>query len=173
MVEGKDTFVNTFDLRGNLVQSAYRKNQNQSTVTGAYSYDAMNRMVQGTNEAGEASAYTYNGLGHLVANGMMFANNGYGYHGNHVRKDYVLDYTSHPADAIMGYESGDSGHTYRFTHGLQKSSVVIYGIPSGVGSTAQTFDYPDGTESVVKMWYHHDRLGSTAHLTDNTAGAVS
>ena len=173
VVDGKDTYVNTFDLRGNLVQSAYQKNQNQSTVTASYTYDATNRMVQGTNKAGETSAYIFNGLGHLVANDMTFANNSYGYHGNSVRKDYVLDYTSHLADAIMEYESGDSGHTYRFTYGLRKSSVVIYGIPSGVGSTAQTFDYPDGTESVVKMWYHHDRLGSTAYLTDNTAGAVS
>ena len=126
----------------------------------------------GTNEAGETSAYVYNGLGCLVANEMSFGNNGYGYHGNDVRKDYVLDYTSPLANAIMEYEGGDSDHTYRFTYGLQKSSVVIYGIPHGVGSTAQTFAYPSGAKRVIKLHYHHDRLGSAAYLSDNVAGGV-
>jgi len=35
---------------------------------------------------------------------------------------------------------------------------------------AQT--YLNGTEGIVKMWYHHDRLGSTAYLMDNVVGVV-
>ena len=36
-------------------------------------------MARGTNEAGEESAYIYNGLGHLVANEMRIGLNNYGY----------------------------------------------------------------------------------------------
>ena len=75
VVDGKDTYTYSYDGRGNLVQGAYRKNANQSSVVEAYAYDATNRMVQGTNANGEISRYTYNGLGHLVANGMTIQNN--------------------------------------------------------------------------------------------------
>ena len=73
----------------------------------------------------------------------------------------------------MEYESGDSSLTYRYTYGLHKNSAVIYGIPNGAGSIAQNYEYPSGTERIVKLYYHHDRLGSTAYLTDNVAGAVA
>ena len=119
VMEGRDTYVNTFDNRGNLVQEVYQRNQNHSNVVEAYVYDATNRMVSGTNEDGEESRYIFNGLGHLVANELSFNNNGYGYHGNEVRKDYVIDYTSPLANVIMEYESGDSALTYRYAYGLQ------------------------------------------------------
>jgi len=90
-----------------------------------------------------------------------------------VHKDYVLDYTSPLANVIMEYESGASGLTYRYTYGLQKNSAVVYGIPNGVGSVVQNFTYPGGTERVVKLYYHHDRLGSTHYLTDNVDAKVT
>jgi len=90
-----------------------------------------------------------------------------------VHKDYVLDYTSPLANVIMEYESGASGLTYRYTYGLMKNNVVIYGIPNGVGSVVQNFTYPGGTERVVKLYYHHDRLGSTHYLTDNVDAKVT
>ena len=57
--DGKDTYANTFDNRGNLIQSEYQKNQNQSNIAGSYVYDATNRMVKGTNADGEESHYIY------------------------------------------------------------------------------------------------------------------
>ena len=77
------------------------------------------------------------------------------------------------ANITMEYESGSAGLTYRYTYGLEKSSVVIYGITTGAGSVAQDFTYPNGKEKVVKLYYHHDRLGSTDYLTDNVSGKVT
>jgi RHS repeat-associated protein len=90
-----------------------------------------------------------------------------------VHKDYVLDYTSPLQNAIMETESGDSGLTYRYTYGLQKDNVVIYGIPNGAGSVMQKYNYPGGTQNIVKLSYHHDHLGTTDYLTDNVAGKVT
>ena len=57
----------TYDKRGNLVKE---EEICSPTTTGprnitiaTYLYDETNRMVQGTNKAGEVSAYTFNGLG--------------------------------------------------------------------------------------------------------------
>ena len=56
-VDGKDVYTYEHDDRGNLIQGVYQQNQNQSSVTEQYVYDATNRMVKGTNEAGEESHY--------------------------------------------------------------------------------------------------------------------
>ena len=77
-----------------------------------------------------------------------------------VHKDYVLDYTSPLQNVLMETESGDSGLTYRYTYGLQKENVVIYGIPNGAGSLLQKQTYPNGAQNIVKLYYHQDRLGS-------------
>ena len=90
-----------------------------------------------------------------------------------VHKDYVLDYTSPLQNVLMETESGDGGLTYRYTYGLQKDSVVLYGILNGVGSVVQTFNYPTGPQNIVKLYYHHDHLGSTDYLTDNITGRVT
>jgi hypothetical protein len=90
-----------------------------------------------------------------------------------VHKDYVLDYASPLKDTLMEYEGGNSGLTYRYTYGLEKNSAVIYGIPNGAGSVVQSFTYPDGAANVVKLYYHHDRLGSTGWLSDNVDGKVT
>ena len=90
-----------------------------------------------------------------------------------IHKDYVLDYTDLLANILMEYEGGNAGLTYRYTYGLQKNNVVIYGILNGVGSVAQSFTYPGGKESIVKLYYHHDRLGSTDYLTDNIDGKAT
>jgi RHS repeat-associated protein len=73
----------------------------------------------------------------------------------------------------METESGDGGLTYRYSYGLQKENVVIYGIPNGAGSLLQKQTYPGGAQNIVKLYYHHDRLGSTDYLTDNIAGKVT
>ena len=75
----KTSTTYTYDKRGNLVQELYTKNNKQS-VTGAYTYDETNKMVQGVNDIGESSEYLYNGLGALVTNTWTIKKNAYGYH---------------------------------------------------------------------------------------------
>lgn len=68
---------------------------------------------------------------------------------------------------------------------LEKTNSVIYNIPNGVGSVLQyavkdakgeislvAKDPGKNIEktSIVKLWYHHNRLGSTDYLSDNVAG---
>jgi RHS repeat-associated protein len=79
-----------------------------------------------------------------------------------VQKDYVLDYTSSLKDVIMEKESGDASLTYRYTYGLEKISVTISNIGNGFGNLKQN--------GLIKLWYHHDRLGSTYLMTDNVKG---
>ena len=62
--------------------------------------------------------------------------------------------------------------TYRFAYGLEKISAVVYGV-SGAGNAAQTYPYPNGQQSVVKLWYQHSRLRTVDFLTNNTSGAVA
>ena len=65
----------------------------------------------------------------------------------------------------METEGGIGALTYRYTYGLRKNSVAITGIANGTGNL------PQG--GIVKMFYHHDRLGSTHFLTDNIDGKVT
>jgi RHS repeat-associated protein len=90
-----------------------------------------------------------------------------------VHKDYVLDFTSPLQNVIMEMETGDSDLTYRYTHGLQKASAVVYGVKNGAGSLLQKYDYPTGPQNIIKLYYHHDRLGTTDYLTDNVKGEVA
>jgi RHS repeat-associated protein len=92
-----------------------------------------------------------------------------------VHKDYTIDYTSPLQHVIMESESGDGGLAYRYSYGLQKENVVIYGIPNGAGSLLQKQNYPslNKAENIVKLYYHQDCLGSTDYLTDNIAGKVT
>ncbi|MCL1792513.1 MAG: RHS repeat-associated core domain-containing protein [Oscillospiraceae bacterium] len=89
-----------------------------------------------------------------------------------VHKDYVVDYTSRARNVLMEYESGTEGLMYRYTYGLEKNNVVICGIPNGVGNIMQNQAYPDGEKNIVKLYYHHDRLGSSDYLTNNLDGKV-
>ncbi|MCL1810244.1 MAG: hypothetical protein FWG42_10845, partial [Clostridiales bacterium] len=239
VADGKDTYVNSFDARGNFVKSVYEKNKNQSSVVGEYVYDATNRMVKGTNTDGEQSHYVYNGFGDLVACEWVIAKNAYGYTGVNsqpsgqvggavvcdrhqhvngqghqnpvgnghtnggtlgavapsisakqtvVHKDYVLDYANPLKRVIMETEGGAGGLTYRYAYGLEKAEVAILGIQNGAGAVTQyaygdgnggavfTATHPGGNvavSSMVKLWYHHSRLGSTDFLTDNVAGKVT
>ena len=73
----------------------------------------------------------------------------------------------------MEYESVAGSLTYRYTYGLQKINAVVYGINNGAGSVMESYVYPNGSANVVKLWYHHDRLGSTDFLTDYVQGHVT
>ena len=90
-----------------------------------------------------------------------------------VHKDYVLDYASPLYDVIMKTERGAGGLTYRYVHSLRKDEAVIYGITNGVGDMAQPYAYPVGAVSVVKLYYHQDRLGTTDFMTDNVDGKAT
>ena len=109
------------DNRGNLVLKHYGKNKKLTTV-GSYVYDETNKMVFGTNEAGEVSNYIYNGLGALDENQWIIAKNGCGYQdvdagdvevaypatglkkSSTVIKQFVLDCTTETYEPLMEYE---------------------------------------------------------------------
>ena len=82
-----------------------------------------------------------------------------------IKKDYVIDYKSALANVIIETESGAGSLTYRYVYGLQKLSVSVSPITTGVGNLIQN--------GRVKLWYHQDRLGSTDFLTDNISGKVT
>jgi RHS repeat-associated protein len=81
-----------------------------------------------------------------------------------IHKDYVLDHTSELKNILMEEENGAGGLTYRYTYGLERANVVISGIEGGAGSVKQG--------DIVKMYYHHDKLGSTDYITNNVDGKV-
>ena len=87
----------------------------------------------------------------------------------------------------MEQESGLGGLTYRYTYGLEKLNAVMTGIADGAGSVMQyvfddgvggfvlTDENPGGDllrGSIVKLWYHHSRLGTVDFMTDNVQGKV-
>lgn len=76
----KSHTASTYGKRGNLVLEEYGKNK-KLTAAGTYTFDETNKMVQGVNGNGEESIYTYNGLGALMEQTWIIAENGYGYHG--------------------------------------------------------------------------------------------
>ena len=90
-------------------------------------------------------------------------------------KDFVLDYTSPLQNVILETEKGDGGLKYRYTYGLHKENVVVYGIENGQGSLLEPQHYLTGDRNIVKLYYHHNHLGSTDYLTankDNKLGEV-
>ena len=105
-----------------------------------------------------------------------------------VHKDYVLDYASPLKNVLVETEGGDGGLAYRCVYGLGKVETAIFGVPNGAGSVTQ-YAYGDGNggavftaahpgqsvavSSMVKLWHHQGRLGTTDCLTDNVAGKVA
>ena len=169
-VDNQWDYAYAYDQRGNLVKEDYYQNKNK-VFSHTYVYDATNRMVQGTNQAGEISRYVYNGLGVLVEDEWIVENNAYGYHGfdftpsvpttvkkpEVIVRDYVIDYSS-PVQAPL-WETEQGGNDYRYTYGLQRLSAKIFGVQTSAGDIVE----PDQT---LKLHYHMDRLGSSTHLTD-------
>ena len=90
-----------------------------------------------------------------------------------VHKDFVLDYTSPLQSVIMEMENGNSDLTYCYSYAEQKENVVVYGVPSGPNSLLELQNYPTGPQNIVKLHYHHDRLGSIDYLTDNLNSEVA
>ena len=190
-VDGKDNYSYTYDKRGNqLSELAEKKNGNSGKgngnnktptkwgETGTYVYNAANRMVEGTNTAGEKTVYNFNGLGMLVQNTWVVENNAYGYHDMNgktdvkysikkpeiVVKDFVVDYNS-PVQVPLT-ENEEGGLSYRYTYGLERVSVQIGGIETSAGNLVTP-------ENTVKLYYHTDRLGSYRYLTDDVSGKIT
>jgi len=90
-----------------------------------------------------------------------------------VHKDFVLDYTSPLQSVIMEMENGNSDLTYRYSYAEQKANVVVYGVPSGPNSLLELQNYPTGPQNIVKLHFHHDRLGSIDYLTDNLNNEIA
>ena len=171
----------TYDKRGNLVKEeeiCSPTTTGPETITIAtYKYDETNRMVQGTNKAGEASLYTFNGLGVRVGSELILEDNTHGYtdfhcqspsiettvggpHGPEVVKaDYVIDYTRLDVDQRVLMKSEEDGYDFRYVYGLDKVQVKV----TGEGSDW----WGQNIQKCVNMAYvHTDRLGSVVNLSD-------
>ena len=168
----------TYDKRGNLVKE---EEICSPTTTGpknitiaTYLYDETNRMVRGTNKAGEVSAYTFNGLGVRVGTEQILQDNSHGYTDFHcqtpsvetgiekpevVKTDYVIDYTRLDIDQRVLVKSEQDGYDFRYTYGLDKVKVYT----TGEGSDW----WGQSVKKCVNMAYvHTDRLGSVVNLSD-------
>lgn len=168
----------TYDKRGNLVKE---EEICSPTTTGpknitiaTYLYDETNRMVQGTNKAGEVSAYTFNGLGVRVGTELILKDNTHGYTDFHcqtpsvetgiekpevVKTDYVIDYTRLNIDQRVLMKSEQDGYDFFYTYGLDKLQVMTIGEGSNW--------WGQSIKKCVNMAYvHTDRLGSVVNLSD-------
>ena len=168
----------TYDKRGNLVKE---EEICSPTTTGpknitiaTYLYDETNRMVQGTNKAGEVSAYTFNGLGVRVGAELILEDNSHGYTDFHcqtpsvetgiekpevVKTDYVIDYTRLGIDQRVLVKSEQDGYDFRYTYGLDK--VKAYTTSEGSDWWGQSIH-----KCVNAAYVHTDRLGSVVNLSD-------
>ena len=168
----------TYDKRGNLVKeeeicSPTTTGPKNITVA-TYLYDETNRMVQGTNKAGEVSAYTFNGLGVRVGTELILEDNTHGYTDFHcqtpsvetgiekpevVKTDYVIDYTRLDIDQRVLMKSEQDGYDFFYTYGLDKLQVMTIGEGSNW--------WGQSIKKCVNMAYvHTDRLGSVVNLSD-------
>ena len=175
------TVCYTYDGRGNLISN----DKYTRTTSGmawqneeSFVYDETNHMVQGTNEQGEVSLYTYNGLGIRVGRELVMKDNTHGYTDFHketpsvdtgldkpevVKESYVIDYTSPTFNTLVMEEEG--GFDYRWVYGLSKLSVKI--TSEGTNWWGQHV-----TTDILKDYTHQDRLGSTTNLTDQFGRVV-
>ena len=171
----------TYDGRGNLISN----DKYTRTTSGmawqneeSFVYDETGRMVQGKNEQGELSLYTYNGLGIRVGRELVMKDNTHGYTDFHsqtpsvdtdidkpevVKESYVIDYTSATFNTLVMDEEG--GFDYRWVYGLQRLSVKI--TSEGTNWWGQNV-----TTDILKDYLHQDRLGSTTNLTDQFGRVV-
>ena len=168
----------TYDKRGNLVKeeeicSPTTTGPKNITVA-TYLYDETNRMVQGTNKAGEVSAYTFNGLGVRVGTELILEDNTHGDTDFHcqtpsvetgiekpevVKTDYVIDYTRLDIDQRVLMKSEQDGYDFFYTYGLDKLQVMTIGEGSNW--------WGQSIKKCVNMAYvHTDRLGSVVNLSD-------
>ena len=131
-------------------------------------------MVQGTNKAGEVSAYTFNGLGVRVGTELILKDNTHGYTDFHcqtpsvetgiekpevVKTDYVIDYTRLDIDQRVLMKSEQDGYDFFYTYGLDKLQVMTIGEGSNW--------WGQSIKKCVNMAYvHTDRLGSVVNLSD-------
>ena len=131
-------------------------------------------MVQGTNKAGEVSAYTFNGLGVRVGTELILEDNSHGYTDFHcqtpsvetgiekpevVKTDYVIDYTRLGIDQRVLVKSEQDGYDFFYTYGLDKLQVMTIGEGSNW--------WGQSIKKCVNMAYvHTDRLGSVVNLSD-------
>ena len=168
----------TYDKRGNLVKEeeiCFPTTTGPRNITVAtYLYDETNRMVQGTNKAGEVSAYTFNGLGVRVGTELILKDNSHGYTDFHcqtpsvetgiekpevVKTDYVIDYTRLDIDQRVLMKSEQDGYDFFYTYGLDKLQVMTIGEGSNW--------WGQSIKKCVNMAYiHTDRLGSVGNLSD-------
>ncbi len=165
----------TYDKRGNLTGSDKYTRTTEGMKwqnVANYVYDETNRMVEGRNEQGEYSLYTYNGLGVRVGRELIMKDNTHGYTDFHsqtpsvstdidkpevVKESYVVDYTTATRETLTMHEEG--GFDYRWVHGLDRLSVKI--TSEGTNWWGQNVK-----QDILKDYTHQDRMGSTTNMTD-------
>ena len=165
----------TYDKRGNLTGSDKYTRTTEGMKwqnVANYVYDETNHMVQGKNEQGEYSLYTYNGLGVRVGRELIMQDNTHGYTDFHdltpsvstdidkpevVKESYVVDYTTATRETLTMHEEG--GFDYRWVHGLDRLSVKI--TSEGTNWWGQNVK-----QDILKDYTHQDRMGSTTNMTD-------
>ncbi|MCL1792131.1 MAG: hypothetical protein FWG40_12475, partial [Peptococcaceae bacterium] len=106
----KDTQLNNYDNRGNLIRTERINEPTKkdpappNTILAQYEYDSHNRMVKGTNEKQETSEYHHNILGALVGETKHIAKDAYGYKG--VDATPTTDFTTGPNSGSTGPNAG-------------------------------------------------------------------
>ena len=169
----------SYDKRGNNTKKVYYKNKKQ-TVMGSYVFDESNRMVIGTNDAGEQSIYHFNGLGVLVTNEWITAKNNYGYH------DVVPNVE--PPEVIIGSSGnnnsngkgnngkGNGNNGAGNTNSSGKWSHVIKDFVIDYNSDAEEnlMEYERYDEGLTYRYvYGVDKLGVTAYTIANGSASVT
>ena len=168
----------TYDGRGNLVKEeeiCAPTTQGQQNITAAtYKYDETNRMVQSVNEEGEASLYTFNGLGVRVGTELILKDNAHGYTDFHcqtpsietdlttpevVKSDYVIDYTRLDVDQRLLLEHEEDGYDFRYVYGNDLVNTKVTG--EGTNWWGQSIK-----ECIYSDYVHTNHLGSVVNLSD-------
>ena len=147
---------------------------------GSYVFDESNRMVIGTNDAGEQSIYHFNGLGVLVTNEWITAKNNYGYH------DVVPNVE--PPEVIIGSSGnnnsngkgnngkGNGNNGAGNTNSSGKWSHVIKDFVIDYNSDAEEnlMEYERYDEGLTYRYvYGVDKLGVTAYTIANGSASVT
>ena len=99
-------------------------------------------MAQSVNGEGEASLYTFNGLGVRVGTELILKDNAHGYTDFHnqspsietglttpevVKSDYVIDYTRLDVDQRLLLEHEEDGYDFRYVYGNDLVNTKVTG----------------------------------------------
>ena len=156
---------------------------------GSYVFDESNRMVIGTNDAGEQSIYHFNGLGVLVTNEWITAKNNYGYHDvvpNVEPPEVIIGSSGNnnsngkgnngKGNGNSGANNGSGNNGAGNTNNSGKWSHVIKDFVIDYNSDAEEnlMEYERYDEGLTYRYvYGVDKLGVTAYTIANGSASVT